>query len=123
MPSQVKLITLEWPWFDYCTVDESVWLLFSSDGPVEQCCLYHAVLTGGIKCIKGSASSFYCDKSHILTDTDSNTGTVIDEKGCCVCMCIMFTRTPWTYASAKYSANTHTHTHLKIAMEKDTTYS
>lgn len=51
------------------------WLFFSrwkylpslaSDRPADQCSLYQVVLTGGIKCIKGSASSFYFDILDVL---------------------------------------------------------
>lgn len=36
LPSQANLIILEWAWFDYFTVDESILYFLASDGPVDQ---------------------------------------------------------------------------------------
>lgn len=67
-PSQANLITLKWAWFDYFTVDESICPLWLQTGKWTKCGLYRAMLTGGIKYIKSSASSFYCDILDILID-------------------------------------------------------
>lgn len=60
-PSQAKPITAKRTLLDYYYSRWKYLPSLAADRTVGQSSLYRAVLTGRIKCIKGSASSFYCD--------------------------------------------------------------